>query len=234
MRRIAKLQQSSRAPDAPTDLTSNDASKKAKSVSVCTSALWHMLAGMLLLASLLTGCGPSISQPTSPASKTTTTVAGDQATLYAAFAAGYLVALRASDGKVRWRIKGYTWPPVLANGMLYTESGADLLAVRPAADGMVTIWRTPLDTTLAGEPVFHDGMLYLNSSGLTNDNATPNGSTYAVDASTGHVLWQFQTHGSIFTSPVVTADGIYTSAVPASETSTLFALNRVDGLAALA
>lgn len=227
MRRIRWLQRPQWAPHIPDDLASSYASQNGR--AVFTPALWHILAGMLFLASLLPGCGPAVSQPASPASKATPTGSADQATLYAGFAAGYLVALRASDGMVRWRIRGYTWSPVLANGMLYTESGADLLAVRPAVDGVVTIWRTLLDAGLTGEPVFHDGILYINSSGLTNDNAAPNGSTYAVDASTGHILWRFQTHGSMFSAPVITADAIYVSAETADGASTLFALNRVDG-----
>ncbi|HEU4783162.1 MAG TPA: PQQ-binding-like beta-propeller repeat protein, partial [Ktedonobacterales bacterium] len=154
----------------------------------------------------------------------------DQATLYAGFAAGYLIAFRASDGTVRWRTMGYTASPVIADGILYTASGADLVALRPQSDGVAEVWRTPLDTTaLTSTPVLRDGILYVNTSGLTANHAAPDGSVYAVDASTGHILWRFQTHGSMFGAPVVTADSVYTNAEPASQMSTLFALNRADG-----
>lgn len=227
MRRMVGQQQPSSVPDTSNELVLRYANHKTRLAR--TSALWRLLAGMLLLASLLTGCGGSGTVVNRPASKITPTAAGDQATLYAAFAAGYLVALRASDGTLRWRIKGYTWPPVVANGMFYTESGTDLLAVWPAADGVATIWRASLDTGLMSAPVLREGILYVNSSGLTTDRAAPNGSVYAVDAHTGRTLWRFQTHGSMFSAPVVTADAVYTSAETSNLTSTLFALNRADG-----
>jgi eukaryotic-like serine/threonine-protein kinase len=187
-----------------------------------------MLAGVLLLASLLTGCSSSVSHPASKATPTATPA--DQATLYAGFAAGYLIAFRASDGTFRWRIKGYTWAPVIADGVLYTGSGADLVALRPQSDGVTEVWRTPLDiTALTSTPVLRDGILYVNTSGLTADRSAPNGSVYAVDASTGHILWRFQTHGSMFSAPVVTADVVHTSAEISNVASMLFALNRADG-----
>lgn len=150
-----------------------------------------MFMGVLLLASLLTSCGPSMSRPTSPASKTTPTAAGGQATLYAGFAAGYLIAFRATDGTVRWRNKGYAFSPVIADGILYTGSGADLVALRPNSDGITEVWRAPLDSGLANTPVLRDGILYVNTSGLTTDRSAPNGSVYAVDAHSGHILWRF-------------------------------------------
>ncbi|HEY7340089.1 MAG TPA: PQQ-binding-like beta-propeller repeat protein [Ktedonobacterales bacterium] len=166
----------------------------------------------------------------SSASASATPTPANQATLYAGFAAGYLIAFRASDGTVRWRTKGYTASPVVSDGVLYTASGADLVALRPQSDGVAEVWRTPLDTTaLTSTPVLSNGILYVNTSGLTANRSAPNGSVFAVDANTGHILWRFQTHGSMFGAPVVTADAVYTGAEPASLMSTLFALNRADG-----
>src|SRR6478752_6403131 len=169
MRNIARLRRSSRTL----------ASQMTR--SVCALTHRHMFVGVLiLLASLLTGCSPSVSHPASKATPTSTPA--DQATLYAAFAAGYLIAFRASDGAVRWRIKGYTESPVVADGVLYTASGGDLVALRPQSDGVTEVWRTPLDTTaLTSTPVLREGILYVNSSGLTANHAAPNGSVFAVD-----------------------------------------------------
>ena len=195
------------------------------------SVAWRILAGMLLLVgsigSLLAGCGASSSPVMSRASAPPTPT--DLATLYAGFAAGYLIAFHASDGTVRWRNKGYTASPVIADGILYTGSGADLVALRPNSDGITEVWRVPLDSGLANTPVLRDGILYVNTSGLTTDRSAHNGSVYAVDTRSGHILWRFQTHGSMFGSPVVTDDAIYTSADTANVMSTLFALHQADG-----
>ncbi len=126
---------------------------------------------------------------------------------------------------------GYTWSPTHGDKdhTFYIGSDTDLLALRAEDGGAAVVWRTPLDTELTSTPVLREGILYVNSSGLTADRTASNGSVYAVDARSGHILWRFQTHGSTSGPPVVTADSVYTSAEPANLTSTLFALNRLDG-----
>lgn len=243
MRSIARLRRGSSTQNAPHGrencaACSSDTSQQLKKIQ--RTSLVRMPVGrhtstvlvgvLVLLTCLIAGCGPSVSLPTSTASKATpTTAPADQATLYAGFAAGYLIALRASDGTVRWRSKGYTWSPVIADDTLYTGSGDDLQALRPESDGVALVWRTPLDSGLASTPVLRDGILYVNTSGLTANRSAPNGSVYAVDAQSGRILWRFQTHGSMFSAPVVTADGVYTSAETANLMSTLFVLNQTDG-----
>jgi outer membrane protein assembly factor BamB len=102
-----------------------------------------------------------------------------------------LVALRASDGQVRWKDPGPA-APTLADGTLYAiVVPADAASALAAADG-TTRWQVTFPGCFTavgsdGPPLLAGGLLYIAVSG---HDCAPSGWVYALRASDGAVVWR--------------------------------------------
>lgn len=170
------------------------------------------LAAVLLTLALLTSCALPSGTHSSSASTPTPTVTPDplaRDTVYWS-RGNMLLALRASNGQVRWKIDGWsvTLPngneyisgitsgitaPTLADGALYSVVSLDHSAIYAlsAADG-TTRWRTPLigcfPTVGSGYPLLlAGGLIYVAPSG---HDCAPSGWVYALRTSDGSIAWQ--------------------------------------------
>jgi len=126
---------------------------------------------------------------------------------------GWLTALRANDGKVRWQTGGWWSAPLHACGgcmvsygplestlvgdTIYAagNDGQNSAAVYAFATSDGTIrWQLPVTGCLAAPlepPLVADGVVYVSLTGHFNGSigCKPTGWAYALRASDGHVLW---------------------------------------------
>jgi outer membrane protein assembly factor BamB len=146
-------------------------------------------------------------------------VSGGVVYVTAAAVAGYdLFALDAHTGFLYWRDFIWATPDLgaaaIAKGTIYVgasgSSGSDLLAV----SGAYVTWQYPI--TLSSAPAVVDGVVYAGS---------PDNNVYALDATTGSLLWKYSTAKPVYPSPAV-ADGV---TYAGSEDGNIYALNASTG-----
>ncbi|HEX8086046.1 MAG TPA: PQQ-binding-like beta-propeller repeat protein [Solirubrobacteraceae bacterium] len=140
---------------------------------------------------------------------------------------GWVYALDAVTGEVRWTheagasINGTAAIDLAAPGgatvfVPVAEPGAPRLVALSLADGAKR-WETVLteqpNASVYGSPVFWNGSLYIGTSGPNNDDTKARGSVVALDEATGRVRWQ------TFTVPPE-SDGAAVWCTPAIDTAT--------------
>jgi polyvinyl alcohol dehydrogenase (cytochrome) len=157
--------------------------------------------------------GPSPSQVGSmPRSWTFTASTGDftgtpvvaNGVLVAGNNGGWVYALDAVTGKVRWSkdvgqpINGTAAIDANARGggavyVPVAEVGGPRLVALSLRDG-ATRWDTVLtdqaNASVFGSPVYWNGTVYIGTSGPNNDDSTARGSVVAIKANTGRIRWQ--------------------------------------------
>jgi outer membrane protein assembly factor BamB len=115
---------------------------------------------------------------------------------------GTLYALRAGDGSLIWRYKtaSYTNTPVVANGVVYTNSdGGSLVALR-ASDGH-QIWKRTIDTNFFQSAQLVNGVLYTMTTKILEPPAADSTSPLQGAAGLGALLWNTFQHA--FTAQTV-------------------------------
>jgi outer membrane protein assembly factor BamB len=103
-----------------------------------------------------------------------------------------LYALRASDGKLVWQASPHTFQNFALDsdkGIVYFVQDTTLEALR-ASDGKL-LWQT--HHTFGPDLELLNGVLYNGRLHVPGQYAF-DGLVYALSASNGHVLWQYQTH----------------------------------------
>lgn len=139
-------------------------------------------------------------------------------TIYVYGGDSYLYALRASDGRISWRIHaGVSGAPTLVNGRLYLGVGRNLDVLDaasgallrsylvfdqevPPADHPTYVWSAPVVTDSA---IFVSVGLFACPEGFLCRPDTLAGKLYSLDAATGTILWQYQSpQGDQVTPPV--------------------------------
>ena len=120
-----------------------------------------------------------------------------------------LFALDATNGATLWSFAlggSFFWSgSCYENGRVFALNGSGLLRAFDGATGSV-IWSTQLpgQFSFSSAPTVRDGVVYTGGAGS-------GGTVYAVNASTGAVLWTSPVANGDYSSPAVTSDGVYVS-----------------------
>jgi outer membrane protein assembly factor BamB len=126
-------------------------------------------------------------------------------------------AIRASDGAILWHYAmnhgGDSWSSwfSVVNGVVYASDTVpnngpgtgDLFALQ-SSNGS-ELWHDKLNISPSGA-LLANGIIYLNSS------SDSSGVVYAVRASDGSLVWDYPLAGTLYASPVLDGNTIYTSA----------------------
>ncbi|HEY7120062.1 MAG TPA: PQQ-binding-like beta-propeller repeat protein [Tepidisphaeraceae bacterium] len=146
------------------------------------------------------------------------TIAGD--TAYVADSAGTLHAINLADGKARWTYKtegGFATTPLVLNGKIYLGDLDGFLHCI-AADKGTKLWTFDSQGSIhSSANVSPDGKTIV----FGNDNAD----VFAVDADTGHKVWEGRGGDRINACPAVGYDAAFFTGCDAR----LLALNLKDG-----
>jgi outer membrane protein assembly factor BamB len=121
---------------------------------------------------------------------------------------GYLYALNAATGALKWKLNGggiypsdgMSPSPIVVNGVVYTSCYDGNVYALDAASGNV-IWNhttTKLQSIFAS-PTFSNGAVYISAGS----------SVFALNASNGDMLWKFSVAYPIQASPTVAAGVVY-------------------------
>jgi outer membrane protein assembly factor BamB len=172
-----------------------------------------LLATLVLLAGCAAGAGKStvtvhLDSALSGQTVYVETTIGESVT-----SPGYLVALNAATGKLRWSSSaaGTIGVPIVANGTVYIAPTDGKVYAFAAGTGK-EIWEfqrttgVSTRTGLDGYPTLSAGVLYVDSDG---------GAVYALDAATGKQRWLYTLPSSfdhIYTAPAVANGVVYVSA----------------------
>ncbi len=149
-------------------------------------------------------------------------VSSSSATVYFGSDDGYLYALDASTGSLRWRFKvnGVEDSPTLANGVLYVGSDDGYAYALNATTGAL-IWKFKTGLAIESSPAVVNDLVYIGS----ND-----GYVYAVKAKTGILQWRYYT-ATANSSPTVANGILYvgTYFVNDQRSGYVYALNASNG-----
>jgi outer membrane protein assembly factor BamB len=116
---------------------------------------------------------------------------------------GTLYALRATDGSPLWQYKtgSYTNIPLVANGVVYTNSDGGTFAALRASDGH-QLWKQTLDANLIQSPLLINGVLYTTTTKILLPSASRNASPLQGTTALGALLWNtFQNVPAVQTIP---------------------------------
>jgi eukaryotic-like serine/threonine-protein kinase len=144
------------------------------------------------------------------------TPAADAERIYLPLAGGTIVSLRASDGQFYWKSEiggAFSAAPAADERAVYVASETSTTEGdnRPAGgsiralghEGGVTAWLRNLPTAVRGGLAISNGRIFAGA----ND-----GNVYAVDKTTGNIVWSFH-YGSAFNcQPVISGGGVYIGA----------------------
>lgn len=142
---------------------------------------------------------------------------------------GSVYAVDASSGKEIWKYAtgdAVNSSPALVSGVVYIGSRSTDLYALDAASGAVRwkyyCWMSWVESS----PVLKDGRVYVGSSDYQRG--------YALDAGDGSARWWFDTEGSAWSTPAVTAQTVYIGVVGtvgymADHHGGFFALDRDTG-----
>src|SRR6185369_2633931 len=120
-----------------------------------------------------------------------------------------LFALDATNGAVIWSFalggSSQFSASCYENGRLFTVNGSGMLRAFDGATGS-QIWSVQLPGQFAFStaPSVYQGVIYLSGAGS-------GGTVYAVNASSGALLWTARVANGDYSSPAVTDDGVYVS-----------------------
>ena len=130
---------------------------------------------------------------------------------------GYLYALRATDGHIMWRFHTGVrsiGAPAYANGRLYVGIGPTLDVLDSTSGALIRTYALFDPATVSSDvrygwsaPVVTDTAIFV-SAGFYDCVMCPpeslNGKLYALDTTTGKLLWQYQSpHGFSVTTPLL-------------------------------
>jgi outer membrane protein assembly factor BamB len=103
---------------------------------------------------------------------------------------GTLYALRASDGSLIWQYKtgSNTNTPVVANGVVYTNSDSSTLVALRASDGH-QIWKRTIEANFLQSPQLVNGVLYTTTTKILEPPAAHHTSPLQGAADIGAMLW---------------------------------------------
>ena len=127
-------------------------------------------------------------------------IAGWNATVYIGSNDGFLYALNAITGKLRWKYgtnEEIYSSPTLKDGVVYVGSIDGYLYALDAGTGKLK-WRRALNGGVASAPIVSNGAVYANSAV----------DFFALQASTGNILWSVRNNYEINNS-VVSGDNVY-------------------------
>ncbi|MDP9383330.1 MAG: PQQ-binding-like beta-propeller repeat protein [Chloroflexota bacterium] len=128
-------------------------------------------------------------------------------TVYGASAYGYVAAVDARTGRVRWRERlggsAVTTPTVTGDGKrvlaAVTDGSRGWLASLDTRNGRIA-WIEPLPAATDSSPALVGDVVYLG---------TKDDSLYTFNARNGKRGWRFRTRGDVDSSPVVTGGRVY-------------------------
>ncbi len=180
-------------------------------------SLTIVLIGISLHLPAATADGPALSQPLTVAWRFETsqtsdlTPATDEHTIFVPLGAGVLVAVNASDGKLKWRAEtggDFSAAPTVDDRSVYAATrypGADEKqthgTLRALSKGTgVTLWMRTLVAPLAGG---------LTVSGNAVLAASVDGHVYAFDKRTGLVIWSNQYDEEFSSQPIAAGNSVY-------------------------
>jgi outer membrane protein assembly factor BamB len=155
-------------------------------------------------------------------------IAVKKGTLYANCDDGYLYALNASTGTLKWRFEQSirdTLPsnlssPTIVDGVVYFGSSRDSYIYAVDANTGMLRWKIynthAMGATANSSPSVVNGMLYMG------DNYH---NILALDATNGQIKWVFTANGLVFSSPTVVNGMVYVGSTGGS----LYALDAVTG-----
>ena len=108
---------------------------------------------------------------------------------------GEVLMIDASDGKIRWRVKGETpsFPPAISNGRLYFGTFDGRVQARALSNGHL-IWEQQLNGRLHYLPHIINGIVLVG---------TNQAELAAYDATTGKRLWHHKDMNELIAGPVV-------------------------------
>ena len=113
---------------------------------------------------------------------------------------GFLYALGADDGKLRWRVDHkISWiitSPAVSEHVVYDGSSDAHFAQALDSSGAER-WRFGADVPVWSSPAVADDLVYFGDAA---------GRVHAVDRATGKERWMFRTGATVFSSPVVAGD----------------------------
>jgi outer membrane protein assembly factor BamB len=103
---------------------------------------------------------------------------------------GTLYALRVSDGSPIWQYKtgSYTNIPLVANGVVYTNSDGGTLAALRASDGH-QLWKRTIDANFFQTPQLVNGVLYTTTTKILEPPAAHSTSPLQGATDIGALLW---------------------------------------------
>lgn len=107
---------------------------------------------------------------------------------------GYLYAIDAASGTMKWRYKtggAVTSSPLVAGGIVYVGSNDNHLHA-VGLDGKSVVFKHKTGGWVNASPAIHEGVLYIGSD---------DGKLYALDPKTGAQKWAFDTGGEIKSRP---------------------------------
>ncbi len=140
---------------------------------------------------------------------------------------GYLYALDASSGALKWKYKTgsmiTTSGPAVVSGVVYVGAENGTVYAVNASNGSLK-WKRSIGGSIRSSPAVSGGTLYIGNMVKAIPTGM-NGYVYALNANTGGVKWVSDKTWAVRTSPAV-ADG---KVFFGSDASKVFALNATTG-----
>lgn len=124
----------------------------------------------------------------------------DEGVVYVGARDGFLYAIGADDGKLRWRVDHkISWiitSPAVSDHIVFAGS-SDAHFTQALDSSGTERWRFGADVPVWSSPAVADGLVYFGDAA---------GRVHAVDRATGKEQWMFRTGATVFSSPVVAGD----------------------------
>ena len=200
----APIETSPAVVDAVAYLADNSGGVYAVSVRTGMQLWMHQVAG-------------SAAVDSSPAVDLTTT----NGSVVFGTAAGSVVALRATDGEVKWSVSlgssAIESSPAIANGVVYVGSDSGTLYALNELNGSV-IWHASLGSAIHSSPAVDAGANLV----VVGDDA---GKIVALSTDNGATLWTSATGGPVVATPIVSAGAVFVG----SGDGKLYRLNESSG-----
>lgn len=159
-------------------------------------------------------------------------VAVGESLLYVGSFDKQLHALDKESGEIQWEVpeggsQDWVWAaPLLVDDTVYfVDKSGNAYAVE--ADTGRTIWDAQIEGQVVATPVFADGIVFITSAGLVNDE-NRRGALIALDAETGEELWREATSSPIYSTPVIVQNTVVVALPPGAE-NLLIVYNQSDG-----
>lgn len=128
------------------------------------------------------------------------------------------------EGTRRWELPLSSQPktgPVVGGDLLTIGVGRTVLAVSPETG--TEIWRASFDAAITGQPVIHDGHVFVGTDEL---------GFYALDGRSGDRVWEHtfdRTYDTWVNTPAVAGDRVFATVNRKADTPTVVCVARDDG-----